>query len=195
MTVAPDSNLVRQIVLRSFAEFSGEEPDDLSLAEMILINEGKYRGRTYRSDGLMAMWLLDVGIVQIYDADGADAADDQSVRRTGFAAPRRLSRDWLRTPSSRPCPACWTSTAAGQARCGRLRSVHSALVSAVGSSRLVSPRRVPRRQFRPTRARARAGRPSLRRRYACSGSSTNTVPASPSPSRRAPARPCSTAPA
>jgi hypothetical protein len=70
MTVAPDSNLVRQIVLRSFAEFSGEELDELSLAEMILINEGKYRGLTYRSGGLMAMWLLDVGIVQIYDADG-----------------------------------------------------------------------------------------------------------------------------
>jgi hypothetical protein len=70
MTVAPDSNLVRQIVLRSFAEFSGEELDELSLAEMILINEGKYRGRTYRCGGLMAMWLLDVGIVQIYDADG-----------------------------------------------------------------------------------------------------------------------------
>lgn len=70
MTVTPDSNLVRQIVLRSFAEFSGEEQDDLSLAEMILINEGKYRGRSYRSCGLMAMWLLDVGIVQIYDADG-----------------------------------------------------------------------------------------------------------------------------
>jgi hypothetical protein len=70
MTVAPDSNLVRQIVLRSFAEFSGEQLDDLALAEMILINEGKYRGRTYRSHGLMAMWLLDVGIVQIYDAEG-----------------------------------------------------------------------------------------------------------------------------
>jgi hypothetical protein len=70
MTVMPDSNLVRQIVLRSFAEFTGEELDDLALAEMILINEGKYRGRSYRSHGLMAMWLLDVGIVQIYDADG-----------------------------------------------------------------------------------------------------------------------------
>ncbi len=70
MTVAPDSNLVRQIVLRSFAEFTGESPDDISLAEMILINEGKYRGRTYRSNGLMAMWLLDVGIVQIYDSQG-----------------------------------------------------------------------------------------------------------------------------
>ena len=70
MTVAPDSNLVRQIVLRSFAEFSGEEIDDLSLAEMILINEGKYRGRTYRTGGLMAMWLLGVGILQFYDAQG-----------------------------------------------------------------------------------------------------------------------------
>jgi hypothetical protein len=70
MTIAPDSNLVRQIVLRSFAEFTGEEVDDLSLAEMIVINDGKYRGRTYRSNGLMAMWLVSVGVVQIYDADG-----------------------------------------------------------------------------------------------------------------------------
>ena len=27
--------------------------------------------RSYRTDGLMAMWLVEVGIVQFYDADGA----------------------------------------------------------------------------------------------------------------------------
>ena len=32
--------------------------------------EGKYRGRSYRHEGLLAMWLAGVGVLQIYDAKG-----------------------------------------------------------------------------------------------------------------------------
>jgi hypothetical protein len=41
------------------------------LEETILIDGGKCAARSYRLDGLMAMWLIEVGILQFYDADGA----------------------------------------------------------------------------------------------------------------------------
>ena len=45
-----------------------KRPD--ALKETILIDDGRYVARTYRAGGLMAMWLIDVGIVQFYDEDG-----------------------------------------------------------------------------------------------------------------------------
>ena len=70
MKVAPQSDSVREIVMRAFAELSGEPTDPSSLAEVLLIHEGKYRGRSYRSGGLLAMWMMQLGLVQVYDEDG-----------------------------------------------------------------------------------------------------------------------------
>jgi hypothetical protein len=70
MTVVPDSNLVRQIVLRTFSELNGSPVDVRSLREMILIDDGKYRGRSYRFSDLMAMWLVKFGVIQVYDEEG-----------------------------------------------------------------------------------------------------------------------------
>jgi hypothetical protein len=70
MKVAPHSTEVRQIVLRTFAELLDEPVKPFTLAEMILVQDGKYRGRSYRAGGLMAMWLSEIGLVQIYDQDG-----------------------------------------------------------------------------------------------------------------------------
>lgn len=70
MTIAPDSTVVRQIVQRIFEELSGQPGDELALDEMILIQEGHYRGRSYRAGSLMAMWLVGIGILQVYGAEG-----------------------------------------------------------------------------------------------------------------------------
>ena len=45
-------------------------PPFFDLEETILIDDGKYTARSYRVEGYMAMWLLEVGIVQFYDAEG-----------------------------------------------------------------------------------------------------------------------------
>jgi len=42
----------------------------LEIDETILIDDGRYVARSYRSEGYMAMWLVAVGIVQFYDAEG-----------------------------------------------------------------------------------------------------------------------------
>ncbi|HEX4129447.1 MAG TPA: hypothetical protein VHZ24_05345 [Pirellulales bacterium] len=62
---------VRRIALDAFSELFGREVCPESLKETILIDEGKYRGRTYRIDQGMAMWFLDIGLVQFYDRHGA----------------------------------------------------------------------------------------------------------------------------
>ncbi len=35
--------------------------------ETILIDQGRYVARSYRTEGYLAMWLVPVGIVQFYD--------------------------------------------------------------------------------------------------------------------------------
>ena len=40
------------------------------MKENILIDAGRYVARSYRLEDYMAMWLIDVGIVQFYDAEG-----------------------------------------------------------------------------------------------------------------------------
>ena len=70
MKVAPQADSVREIVMQAFAELTGEPTDPSSLAEVLLIHEGKYRGRSYRAGGLLAMWMMQLGLVQVYDEEG-----------------------------------------------------------------------------------------------------------------------------
>ncbi len=70
MTVAPQPEQVRQLVARVFGEFGVPVCNILSLNETLLIKGGRYVARTYRAEGLMAMWLLRAGVVQFYDAEG-----------------------------------------------------------------------------------------------------------------------------
>jgi hypothetical protein len=41
-----------------------------NLTETVLLSDGRYSARSYRVEGFMAMWLVDAGILQFYDADG-----------------------------------------------------------------------------------------------------------------------------
>lgn len=61
---------VRELVVAQFQQFGVEAEQAEAPAETILIRDGKYRGRSYRSGGLLAMWLIEIGLVQFYSADG-----------------------------------------------------------------------------------------------------------------------------
>jgi hypothetical protein len=62
---------VRDLVVRTFEYFDVYLDNPWDLDETILIDDGQYSARTYRIDGCMAMWLVEIGIVQFYDAEGA----------------------------------------------------------------------------------------------------------------------------
>jgi hypothetical protein len=70
MRVSPSANVVRELVNRTFRTLSFRKAAKSDLNETILIDEGRCVGRSYRAEGLMAMWMVEVGLVQFYDAEG-----------------------------------------------------------------------------------------------------------------------------
>jgi hypothetical protein len=68
MHASPSPTLVRELVVEQFRRFGVAVSRDPT--ETILIREGRYRGRSYRSEGLMAMWMIEIGLVQFYGAEG-----------------------------------------------------------------------------------------------------------------------------
>lgn len=70
MIVSPPPAEVRQIVVRTYQEFGVEANVITDLNEIILLDEGRYLARSYRVEGFMAMWLIEEGILQFYDAEG-----------------------------------------------------------------------------------------------------------------------------
>jgi len=70
MTVAPQPEDVRQLVIRAFGEYGNGPRSDSELNETILIDQGKCVARSYRLRGFLAMWLLETGILQFYDPAG-----------------------------------------------------------------------------------------------------------------------------
>ena len=70
MTIAPQPDQVRQLVARVFGDFGVHVRNMVDLHETLLVTSGRYVARSYRVEGLMAMWLVRASIVQFYDADG-----------------------------------------------------------------------------------------------------------------------------
>ena len=70
MIVDPQPSEVVSAVVGMFERFGASPQSVFDLEETVLTDSGKPIARTYRVEGLMAMWLFDVGIVQFYDADG-----------------------------------------------------------------------------------------------------------------------------
>jgi hypothetical protein len=70
MRVDPQPTTVRRIVIKMFRRFGAETPSLFEIEEKLLLDEGRHVARTYRVDRLMAMWFLEIGIVQFYDDDG-----------------------------------------------------------------------------------------------------------------------------
>ncbi len=71
MTIGPQPEQVRELVARVFEEFGIRDSDVGRLNETLLIKAGRHVARTYRAEGLMAMWLLRAGVVQFYDSHGS----------------------------------------------------------------------------------------------------------------------------
>jgi hypothetical protein len=61
---------IRRLVIQMLADFGARVFTFHDLNETVVIDGGRYLARSYRADGYMAMWLVDVGIVQFYDAEG-----------------------------------------------------------------------------------------------------------------------------
>jgi hypothetical protein len=70
MTVSPDADQIRTIVFRTFLELEVTEESLDDLDERLLVDDGRYVARSYRVDELLAMWMIDVGLIQFYDSDG-----------------------------------------------------------------------------------------------------------------------------
>ena len=70
MRTDPLPHEVREMVMRSFQDFGAAIFELRQVDETILFDRGRAVARSYKADGFMAMWLLRVGVVQFYDADG-----------------------------------------------------------------------------------------------------------------------------
>jgi hypothetical protein len=70
MTINPNPDQIRTIVFRTFLELDVDEERLSDLDERIMLDGGRYVARSYRVDEYLAMWMIDVGLVQFYDADG-----------------------------------------------------------------------------------------------------------------------------
>ena len=71
MLVSPNASEVRWIVDETFKRFFSLTEDDLTdLIETPMIDDGRCIARSYRVSTFLAMWLVDIGILQFYDESG-----------------------------------------------------------------------------------------------------------------------------
>lgn len=70
MIINPQPHYVRKLVVRTFAELGVTVHSASDLEETILGDETDHNGRSYRLGGYLAMWLVEVNILQFYDAEG-----------------------------------------------------------------------------------------------------------------------------
>lgn len=70
MILPIERNEVRNLVALAFRQNGAIGFRESDMVESALFDGGKCVAWTYRLRGLMAMWLIDVGLVQLYDADG-----------------------------------------------------------------------------------------------------------------------------
>ena len=70
MRTNPQPEEVRELVRHVLARFGSTAFDDYDLNETILIDDCRLVGRSYQAGEHFAMWLVEVGILQFYDAKG-----------------------------------------------------------------------------------------------------------------------------
>lgn len=70
MTTTPGPQQVREIVSHAFEDLGVDVGDSPDLGETLLLHDGHYFARSYRGGGLMAMWFVENGFIQFYDAEG-----------------------------------------------------------------------------------------------------------------------------
>jgi len=87
MRLEPQPTEVLSVVVGMFERFGASPQSLFDLEETIRIDRGRCVARSYRVDRLMAMWLIGIGIVQFYDADGNMLA---TVNLLEKAVPQRM---------------------------------------------------------------------------------------------------------
>jgi len=72
MISRPDAQMraVHDEIFNTFRDLGVSEADLKQVKDTFLIQDGKYCGRSFRAGGILAMWMLEIGLVQIYDAEG-----------------------------------------------------------------------------------------------------------------------------
>ena len=70
MKAALQPHDIRQLVEQVFIRLGAEPASLPDLSETLLVDQGRCAARSYALGSLMAMWLVEVGLVQFYDADG-----------------------------------------------------------------------------------------------------------------------------
>jgi hypothetical protein len=70
MRMDPHPYAVRELVAQVFESYDVEIRSLSDLDETILIDDGRYAARSYKVDGYMAMWLVEIGVLQFYDEEG-----------------------------------------------------------------------------------------------------------------------------
>lgn len=61
---------VRHLVSRYFLDLGATDAEVSDIHENVRIDRGHCVARCYRVSDMFAMWLIDIGILQFYDADG-----------------------------------------------------------------------------------------------------------------------------
>jgi hypothetical protein len=61
---------VRRLVTHYFLDLGVDRVDVEDVQENIRIDRGRCVARCYRVAEMFAMWMIDVGVLQFYDADG-----------------------------------------------------------------------------------------------------------------------------
>ncbi|QDU93457.1 hypothetical protein [Lignipirellula cremea] len=71
MTLSQSPTLnIRRLAETEFYQLGAPMDEVRSLEERVRIDGGKVVARTYRAAGMMAMWMIDIGIVQFYGPEG-----------------------------------------------------------------------------------------------------------------------------
>ena len=61
---------VRQLVVRHFGHHGVEVQQHCDLEEQVRLEDGRQVAHCYRAGGLFAMWMVDIGLLQLYDQMG-----------------------------------------------------------------------------------------------------------------------------
>jgi hypothetical protein len=70
MTAAPQPEQIRNLVLSTLQGFGANVFSDLQIEETLLVQDGRCLARSYRTCDHFAMWLIELGLVQFYNAQG-----------------------------------------------------------------------------------------------------------------------------
>lgn len=70
MNAAPSPSHVRALVLSTLQGFGAHVFSDLQVEETLIVQDSHCRARSYRTSDHFAMWLVDLGLLQFYNAEG-----------------------------------------------------------------------------------------------------------------------------